>query len=176
MRLYARQGRAGAALRQYQTVQSVLFGAPSPETRQLYEEVLGDIFRAKPAATAGRKAILVVEDEAPSRSLLEQTLRTAGYDVVSAEDGADALLKLGGRQVDLVVSDINMPNLNGVQLMDIMHRHAIEIPVLFVTGYSADEMQARGLALGPDDYIQKPFRQAALLELIRRAIERRPHR
>jgi CheY-like chemotaxis protein len=172
MRLYAGQGRAGAALRQYQTVQSVVQGQANPETRKLYEEILGQIFRAKPASAPGPKSILIVEDDAASRSLVEQALRTAGYKVIAAEDGADALLKLGGQNVDLVVSDINMPNLTGVQLLDIMHKHAIETPVLFVTGYSADEVESQGLALGPDDYIQKPFRQAALLELVRKAIER----
>ena len=172
MRLYAGQGRAGAALRQYQTVQSVVQGQTSSETRKLYEEILGQIFRAKPAAAAGPKTVLIVEDEAASRSLLDQVLRKAGYKVIAAEDGADALLKLGGQKVDLVVSDINMPNLTGVQLMDIMHKHAIETPVLFVTGYSADEVESQGLVLGPDDYIQKPFRQAALLQLVRNAIER----
>ena len=172
MRLYADQGRAGAALRQYQTVQSVVQGQPSPETRKLYEEILGQIFRAKPAPTPGPKSILIVDDEAASRTLIEQALRTAGYKVIAAEDGADALLKLGGQKVDLVLCDVNMPNLTGVQLLDIMHKHAIETPVLFVTGYSPDEVESQGLALGQDDYIQKPFRQAALIELVRKAIER----
>ena len=118
------------------------------------------------------KRILVIDDEEWLREMVHMALSQKGFEVLEAENGA-AGIEIAQRTLpDLVLCDVNMPNLTGVQLLDIMHKHAIETPVLFVTGYSPDEVESQGLALGQDDYIQKPFRQAALIELVRKAIER----
>lgn len=172
MRLHVRRGHPGTALRQYQTLQDVTGGRPGEESRALYHEVLAGIFQDRQAPAGDRRVILVVEDDAPSRATIAEILGRAGYDVVCAEDGADALLQLGRRRFDLVLSDVGMPTLNGVQLLEIMHRHRVDTPVLFVTGFSAEQVQEQGLALTERDYVQKPFRQAVLLERVRAALSR----
>ncbi len=172
MRLHVRQGHPGRALRQYQTLQEATGGRPGEESRALYHEVLAGIFQGPPPPAGERRVILVVEDDPPSRATIAEILGRAGYEVVCAEDGADALLQLGRRRFDLVLSDVGMPTLNGVQLLEIMHRHRLDTPVLFVTGFSVAEVQARGLALTERDYVQKPFRQAVLLERVRAALSR----
>ena len=133
---------------------------------------------AKPTAVAGevkeeRKSILVVEDSITSRMLLKNILEAAGYQVKTAVDGADAFATLKTEDIDLVVSDINMPRMNGFALTEKIRSDPklAELPVVLVTALESPEDRERGIDAGADAYILKSsFDQSNLLEAIRRLI------
>ena len=120
-----------------------------------------------------RRSVLVVEDSATSRILLRNILESAGYAVTTAADGIDALNALGEGNIDLVVSDIEMPRMDGFTLTTrIRAEHGLRaLPVVLVTTLDAPQSRERGLEVGANAYIVKGgFEQANLLETIRRLI------
>ncbi len=116
-----------------------------------------------------RRAILVVEDEAVARKQLERLLQK-DYEVVTASDGFEALLALGNRSIDLVVSDIQMPGLDGIRLLEVIQQKNLSVPVMFLTGSDAAEMEASALAMGAVEFIHKPFSPEVLRLRIRRLL------
>lgn len=123
---------------------------------------------------ATRAQILVVDDEAHLRKLIAIILRSAGYDVITASSGVDALTRLGEALPDLVVSDVMMPELDGFGLLENMRANARlrAIPVIMLTAMSETDHVVQGLGLGADDYLAKPFQRAELLARVRAKIER----
>ncbi|HHT9113522.1 MAG: hybrid sensor histidine kinase/response regulator [Planctomycetes bacterium] len=124
-------------------------------------------------AEAKRKAILVVEDSITSRILLKNILESAGYDVKTAVDGIDAITTLKTEHFDLVVSDIEMPRMNGFDLTLKIRsdKKLAELPVVLVTALEAREDRERGIDVGANAYIVKSsFNQSNLLEVVRRLI------
>ena len=117
-------------------------------------------------ALLGQTTILVVEDEESTRFLVDQILAQAGYKVLVASDGAEALLMLGTGLVDLVLSDIHMPNLDGLKLLEILKQHDIDTPVILLTGEPSPHVEARGREMGVADYLRKPVQRDILLERI----------
>jgi serine/threonine protein kinase len=117
-------------------------------------------------------SILVVEDDESTLRLVERVLRSCAYEVTAAKDGIDALLKLGSSKFDLIVSDINMPNLDGLTLLEMISKKGIRTPVIFLTGDDSGEHQTRGLSLGAADYLRKPFVPLVLKESVKRLLER----
>ncbi len=117
-----------------------------------------------------RKRILVVEDNRDSRRLLTQLLTKAGYEVVAAQDGIDALMLLGKKRFDLILSDVNMPNLDGFKLIEMKAKKGIPTPVVFLSARSGEDDEATGLKLGAVDYITKPVRKDILLMKVERAL------
>lgn len=120
---------------------------------------------------AKQRAVLVVEDSITSRMLLKEILESAGYSVSTAVNGAEAVGALARERFDLVVSDVEMPRMNGFELTE--HIRADDrwsnLPVILVTGLERPEQRERGLAAGADEYIVKgSFEQSNLLEAIRR--------
>jgi len=109
------------------------------------------------------RMILVVEDDVDSRNLISRYLTNAGYMVTLAEDGAAALLDLGKKDFDLVISDVNMPNLDGFSLMNTIKQKEIKTPVIFVTSLSDSENEIEGLKKGAADYLKKPVKKELLL-------------
>lgn len=124
--------------------------------------------------TLARKAtILVVDDSFTARTLQKSILETAGYNVRTAEDGRAALTILHSSSVALVVSDVQMPHLDGFQLLSTMKSQPVlaDIPVILVTSLSSQEDQERGLALGADAYIVKErFDHQELLSVVRQLV------
>lgn len=120
--------------------------------------------------TKGRRPrVLVVDDSITTRTLEKSMLETNGYDVGLAVDGLDALSKLRNTSVDLIVSDIEMPRLDGFGLLTALKRDRdlAQIPIVLVTSRSAEPDRLRGLELGADAYVVKQrFDQDALLEII----------
>jgi two-component system chemotaxis sensor kinase CheA len=119
------------------------------------------------------RSVLVVEDSITARALLKGILESAGYDVTSAFDGVDALTALKTRQFDLVVSDVEMPRMNGFELTEIIRadRGLSELPVVLVTALESREDRERGIDVGANAYIVKSsFEQSNLLEVVRRLI------
>ena len=120
-----------------------------------------------------RKSVLVVEDSITSRMLLKNILETSGYLVVTAVDGIDALTLLKSEKFDIVVSDVDMPRMNGFNLTEKIRgdKKLSELPVVLVTALESREDKERGIDVGANAYIVKSsFDQSNLLEVIRRLI------
>jgi two-component system chemotaxis response regulator CheY len=114
------------------------------------------------------RSILAVDDSASMRQMVSFTLRSSGYEVIEAVDGQDALDKLGSREVDLVLTDQNMPRMDGLTL--IRQLRGLErykrVPILVLTTESGDEMKQAGRAAGATGWMVKPFDPARLLEVV----------
>jgi type II secretory ATPase GspE/PulE/Tfp pilus assembly ATPase PilB-like protein/DNA-binding response OmpR family regulator len=122
--------------------------------------------------TAYQASILIVDDDEDTRKLIARLLENRGYTVSISQDGIDALLYLGKKHFDLILSDINMPNLDGFKLLEMMNQKGIKAPVIFLTSRSGAEDEKRGLELGAMDYISKPIQKEILLLRVKRVLER----
>jgi len=107
--------------------------------------------------------ILVVDDEPGVRDLLQDALGNAGYVVQSATNGADGLDQLRRGNADLCIVDINMPTMNGFEFLEKLRAHDTKTPVLMLTARDSDDDVERGLRIGADDYVRKPFSLEELL-------------
>lgn len=119
------------------------------------------------------KSILVVEDSITSRTLLKNILEASGYVVTTSIDGVDGFMKLQEERFDAVVSDIEMPRMNGFELTEKIRadKKTAELPVLLVTSLSKREDKERGIDVGANAYIVKSsFDQSNLLEILERLI------
>jgi len=122
---------------------------------------------------AVRKAVLVVEDSITSRMLLKTILETSGYQVATAVDGIDAMTLLKTEKFDMVVSDVDMPRMNGFDLTLKIRgdKKLSELPVVLVTALDSRDDKERGIDVGANAYIVKSsFDQSNLLEVVRRLI------
>src|SRR5437867_7323195 len=118
--------------------------------------------------------LLVVEDSPTMRQLIAFTLRRLqGCRIVEAVDGVDALKKMITERVDLVITDINMPMMDGLKLVSHIRGNprTKSLPIVIVTTEGADEDRKRGLALGADAYIPKPIHPSELLKTIASLLE-----
>jgi two-component system OmpR family response regulator len=109
--------------------------------------------------------LLLVDDEENLRSMLEAALRHNGFEVATAANGRDALAAAGSIQPDLIVLDVMLPDLDGFEVCRRLRADGARTPVLFLTARDATEDKVRGLTLGGDDYLVKPF---SLDELVAR--------
>jgi CheY-like chemotaxis protein len=116
--------------------------------------------------------ILVVEDDIVTQRLTRNILEERGYEVIVAADGVEALMTLGKMNFDLILCDINMPNMDGFKLLEFLNQKNILIPVIFVTIREEVEDEIQGLALGARDYIRKPINRDLLLLRIRKALDK----
>ncbi len=124
----------------------------------------------------GRETILIVEDEATVRALTQRTLREAGYAVLEARNGREALAVVqdSERRIDAVVTDVVMPDMGGSDLRKELRRVRPDLRVLSMSGYPSEEVQQNGL-LGPNDpFLQKPFTPQALSRALRALLEAVP--
>ena len=110
--------------------------------------------------------LLIVDDEENLRSMLGAALRHHGFEVVLGVDGREALAAVDEQSPDLVVLDVMLPDLDGFEVCRRLRADGDRTPVLFLTARDATEDKVRGLTLGGDDYLQKPF---SLEELVARA-------
>jgi two-component system, NtrC family, response regulator HydG len=117
--------------------------------------------------------VLVVDDEASARSGLEKLLRQEGFDVESAESGAAALSLREERPFDVIVTDLKMPGMDGVELMKKLKELDRDLPVLVVTAFSDVASAVNAMRAGAEDYLTKPVDFDALILALERAIERR---
>lgn len=152
---------------------------PVLNPRDLIKSATGDtVISGIPAVTAGqsgakRKSVLVVEDSITSRMLLKNIIEAAGFDVETAVDGMDALTALKTGEYHLVVSDVEMPRMNGFDLTSRIRADGklSQIPVVLVTSLSSGEHRERGIDVGADAYVVKSgFDHTNLLEIINRLI------
>ena len=125
------------------------------------------------AETGGR--VLVVEDDEDIADVLRRSLRNEGYDVRTSADGIDALDVAAGFIPDLVVLDLGLPRLDGVEVCRRLRADS-DVPILMLTARTETEDRVGGLDSGADDYLVKPFERKELLARIRALLRRRPPR
>jgi two-component system KDP operon response regulator KdpE len=117
--------------------------------------------------------ILVVDDEPQIRRMLRTSLQSSGYEVVLALDGADGLKHFEEERPDLIITDLAMPNLNGVELTQAIRRLGTT-PIIVLSVRDADAMKVHALDEGADDYLTKPFSMPELLARVRAQLRRMP--
>ena len=117
-------------------------------------------------------AILAVDDSSSLRQMVAFTLKSSGFDVIEAVDGQDAIEKLNGRAVDLVLTDQNMPRMDGLTLVRHLRTlpHFKSTPILILTTESSNEMKQAGRAAGATGWMVKPFDPRKLIEVIRKVL------
>jgi two-component system chemotaxis response regulator CheY len=118
------------------------------------------------------KTILVVDDSASIRQVVSITLKEAGYEVIEGCDGRDALRKLDGRKVHLIVSDVNMPNMDGfsfVRAAKLLPAYKFT-PVIMLTTETTDAMKQQGQACGAKAWMVKPFQPAQMLAAVSKLV------
>ncbi len=116
--------------------------------------------------------VLVVDDEPNITSLVTTALRYEGFDVASASNGREALNEVTRFRPHLVVLDVMLPDLDGFEVARRLRQEARRVPILFLTAKDATEDKIRGLTLGGDDYVTKPFSLEELLARIRAVLRR----
>ena len=117
--------------------------------------------------------ILIVDDDRSLRKMLSFVLAKEGYQVDEAVSGMDALKKLKGRKYDLVISDIRMPDLNGIELLKKIKTHEQDLPVIMITAYAATHDAIEAMKLGAEDYIMKPFNLEELKIIINKSLHKK---
>ena len=121
--------------------------------------------------TEEQRRILVVDDEETVRNLLQRTLEEAGYDVITAANGQEALDKVSQFNISLMLLDIKMPGLSGFEVLERIRQHS-NVPVIMLTAIGDVTKVRDSLALGADDYIRKPFKRGELLARIKAKLRR----
>ncbi|WP_297575405.1 response regulator [uncultured Deefgea sp.] len=118
------------------------------------------------------KTILIVDDSSSMRQTVGMALKKAGYEVVDACDGRDALTKLDGRKYNLIISDVNMPNMDGISFVKAAKLLANYrfTPVIMLTTESGEALKNEGRAAGVKAWVVKPFQPAQMLEAVQKLI------
>ena len=118
------------------------------------------------------KTILAVDDSASIRQMVSFTLKSAGYEVVEAVDGQDGLDKAKSRSINLVLTDQNMPRMDGLNLIRTLRAlpQYAATPILMLTTESSDAMKSQGRAAGATGWLVKPFDPQKLIEVVRKVI------
>ena len=121
-----------------------------------------------------RSKILVVDDEPEAVELLEFNLKQAGFEVISAEDGAEALKKARSALPSLIVLDLMLPEIDGLEVCKMLRRDPLttRIPIIMLTAKAAEMDRIVGLELGAEDYITKPFSPRELVLRVKKALQR----
>ena len=118
------------------------------------------------------KTIMIVDDSVTLRQVVSMALKGAGYDVIEASDGQDALNKLTGQKVHLVISDVNMPNMDGITFVQKMKEIAAYkfTPVIMLTTETSDAKKQQGQTAGAKAWVVKPFKPEQMLVAVSKLI------
>lgn len=118
------------------------------------------------------KIILAVDDSASIRQMVSFTLKTAGYEVIDATDGQDGLDKASAQAFDLILTDQNMPRMDGLSLIKTLRAmpQYAKTPILMLTTESSDQMKSQGRAAGATGWLVKPFDPQRLIDVVRKVI------
>ena len=122
--------------------------------------------------TMSEPAILLVDDDAPIRRMLERTLRAEGYDVAAVADGGAALAQVERSLPDLIVLDVTMPGMDGLSVTRRLRTKGLAVPILLLTARDAVAERVMGLDAGADDYLVKPFEVDELTARVRALLRR----
>ncbi|MDH3998390.1 MAG: response regulator [Desulfuromonadales bacterium] len=115
------------------------------------------------------KNIMIVDDSDTVRQVLQLTLDSAGYGVIEAADGAEAMKKLADQTIDLMITDLNMPEMDGLELIERVRQHDQYrfTPIVMLTTESSEEKKQAGKAAGASGWIVKPFKPEQLLKVVK---------
>ena len=118
------------------------------------------------------KSILIVDDSASVRQVVSIALKGAGYDVIEGCDGRDALGKLDGRKIHLIISDVNMPNMDGISFVKAVKQMAAYkfTPIVMLTTESQESKKKEGQEAGAKAWIVKPFKPDQLLGVVQKLV------
>lgn len=178
MRLYLQSGDLLNALQQYDSCAKLLRREldlePDAETRALQQEII-DLRRRRnttqPSDKDVRKTVLVVEDNVLNRELTNAVLKTAGYNVLLAKDGAEALMLVGREHIDLILLDIDLPFIDGHKVLEALHEKGIDMPTIFISGLPGEEPEVRAFSIGAADFIRKPVKNSILLARVSKVLK-----
>ena len=136
----------------------------------MYIQVEPDV----PASGTRQPTILIVENEASNRILIERVLSTRGYRCLSASNGLEALNILDIEQVDLILTDLFMPVLDGYRATQLIRArpNMAHVPIVAVTAYALNDESEAALQIGCTEYLTKPFKPRQLLEVVDRLLPR----
>jgi two-component system cell cycle sensor histidine kinase/response regulator CckA len=125
--------------------------------------------------TRGTETILLVEDDAGVRRLTQRILLDAGYKVVAARSGREALsiMKEQRPDIDIVLTDVIMPEMGGREMIDRLRERFPDILAIYMSGYTDDDILRRGMLDPSMEFLQKPFTATALTQLLRRVLDER---
>lgn len=114
------------------------------------------------------KNILIVDDSATVREALNLTLSAAGYAVTMAKDGADALNRFDSGHFDLLMTDLNMPNMDGIEFISEVRKlaHKRFTPIIILSGEAAENRKKECISAGASGYLRKPFKQTQVLGIL----------
>ena len=118
------------------------------------------------------KTVMVVDDSSSVRQVVSMALKGAGYEVIEARDGQDALAKLDGQRIHLMISDVNMPNMDGITLVKEVKKLASYkfTPIIMLTTESQEAKKLEGQAAGAKAWVVKPFQPAQMLAAVSKLI------
>lgn len=119
------------------------------------------------------QTIMTVDDSASVRQMVTFTLKKAGYEVVEAVDGKDGLTKLSGAKVNMIITDLNMPNMDGIEMIRNVRAMAQYkfIPIILLTTESQDDKKKEGKKAGATGWIIKPFKPEQLLAVVKKVLK-----
>lgn len=179
MRLYVQSGDLGNALQQYELCAKVLKRElrvdPDAETKNVHREIVAlrsKINEAGQGAGAdAQKKVLIVEDNVLIRELTTAVLKQAGYNIVVAKDGADALMHIGRDHVDLILLDVDLPYIDGHNLLKAVRESGNEVPAIFMSGLPGEEVELKAFEVGAADFIRKPVKNNVLLARVQKVLK-----
>jgi len=179
MRLYVRSGDLANALQQYDACARMLRRElnvePDAETKTLQQEILQLRKRRtapdEDALQDKRKTVLVVEDNVLNRELTNALLKTAGYHVLLAKDGAEALMLIGRESVDLMLLDVDLPFIDGHKVLEALNEKGMEVPTIFISGLPGEEIEVKAFQIGAADFIRKPVKNSVLLARVAKVMK-----
>jgi DNA-binding NtrC family response regulator len=118
------------------------------------------------------KNILVVDDEKNIRTTLQQVLAASGYKVETGVNGEDGLSRLAESHFDIVLLDMKLPGIDGIEVLRQMRHKAVDTPVVMITAYGTVESAVEAMKLGAVDYIRKPFSPEQIRDIVKRVLAR----
>ncbi|MFA5161043.1 MAG: response regulator [Elusimicrobiales bacterium] len=113
-----------------------------------------------------KAGIFLVDDDADTLAMVECILRNRGYDTVTARDGEEALMHLTTQHFDLIISDVDMPRMDGLRLLELLRTNVITTPLIFITVNATPECEIKAKEYGAAEFISKPIRKQLLLEKV----------
>ncbi|HVR41046.1 MAG TPA: response regulator [Thermoanaerobaculia bacterium] len=178
MRLYLQTGDLSNALQTFdtcaKTLRRELRVEPDAETKALYQQIVQLRTRRTTSdekPEEHKPAVLVVEDNVLNRELTNALLKTAGYNVFLAKDGAEALMLMGREKVDLLLLDIDLPFIDGHKVLEALREKGIEVPTIFLSGLPGEEPELRAFEIGAADFIRKPVKNNVLLARVAKVLK-----
>lgn len=119
-----------------------------------------------------KPSILIIDDDKNILKILSKLLEKAGYIVTTAETGQEALYKIKNQNYNVALVDVNLQDINGLNLLNQIHKIAPDMVKIILTGYPSDENRTRALELGASDYLTKPVKPEKLIEAIQSKVKK----